>query len=253
MSKVLEIRADTATIIIDRPLKAFIDLKEGGTLLVKDVLAHNILTKLGLQRTNVWNGTDLEAHDRSMYFKVRAEKLEIQIKGSFFALHPNWEKRLNDVLSVIREENLNYRFTRFDVLYLTRKNIFPYLKKSDFRNMDTALMENKKEPFWFNTFSTIFGLVYYDKNRQLKKIKKKNPEYVKAYEEKFGTTEPLYHFEIRQLLFRRKDRKQIVTEFIPSVKDFPFRFEKVREEIEVEILKRVKLHREIIHLIKGGK
>lgn len=248
---VLEVRGDTATIVVERELKSYVGLPEGGTLQVRDSLAYSILNELGLKRLSVWNHQDLEAEDKSIYFKVKQEKLEIQLKGSFFVFSKNWEARLNQVLKVLRDDGKTYRFSRFDVLYLTRTDLFSSLRKTDFKNLETNTREKKSEPFWFNTFSTIFGVVFYDKQKQLKKIKKQNPEYVRLYGEKFGTTEPLYHFELRQLLFRRKDKKtQVVTEFVPSSNLYPFDFKKVRAEIEETVLSRVGFHKTIKNLIK---
>ena len=46
----LEVRADTATIIVERELRTHINLKEGGSLLVKDELAHKILERKSISK-----------------------------------------------------------------------------------------------------------------------------------------------------------------------------------------------------------
>lgn len=250
----LEVRCDTATIIVARELKTTIKLPEGGTLHVRDSLAYKILKKLNLKRITNWNGQDLEAEDGSMYLKIKEDKLEIQLKGSFFVFNKNWEKALNEVLEVIRGENLAYYFTRLDILYLTRENLFKPIKKTDFKKLTTTTHEKARDPFWFSVFSTVFGITYYDKRTQLEKIKKKNPKYYQHYLKKYGIKEPLYHFELRQLLFRRKNRRtHITSELVPSSNNFPFIFENVRLEIEDQILSRVKFNKAIKDLIKGGK
>lgn len=248
----LEVRADTATIIVERELRTHINLKEGGSLLVKDVLAHKILESLGLKRASVWNGTDLESEEKEIYFKVKSERLEIQLKGAFFTLNKDWLGKLNQVLGVIKAEKLDYHFSRFDLLYITRENLFKELRRSQFKADPDIKYSKDWEPYWFRVFSTVLGVVYYDKIRQVQKLKKKSPTYFNHYSEKYGLDGPLYHLELRQLLFRRKD-KNITTELVPSSSEYPFNFSKVRQEIEGNVLSRVKFHRKIKKLIKEAK
>lgn len=148
----LEVRADTATVIVERELKTHINLKEGGSLLVKDVLAHKILESLGLKRASVWNGTDLESEEKEIYFKIKSERLEIQLKGAFFALNKDWLGTLNQVLGVIKAENLDYHFSRFDLLYITRENLFKELRRSKFKADPDIKYSKEWEPYWFRVF-----------------------------------------------------------------------------------------------------
>lgn len=253
---ILEKRFDGLTLIVERKKQTYIKLPDSnGTLNVKCSLGYEISQLLKVGRKSEWKDDDFSLDDGSIYFGNEEERLGLQVKASFFVLRKNPYQDLNDILALLQAKGFKYKFTRIDICYVLDTPIFKELTKSDFKNIDTNERKKKKELYWFSSFSTIFGVVAYDKQKQLKKIKKKQPKYFESYQQKYGE-KPIYHFELRFFQFEHKNTKtKIITRRIPSVWEEVLDFEKVSEEIRDEILKRVKFHRGVVHLLKqkGGQ
>ncbi len=253
---ILEKRFDGLTLIVERKKETHIKLPEGkGTLNVKCALGYEISQLLKVARKSEWKDNDFSLEDGSIYFGNEEERLGLQVKASFFLLRENPHQDLNNILALLQAKGLKYKFTRIDICYVLDTPIFRELTKSNFKNIDTNERKRNKDLYWFSSFSTIFGVVCYDKQRQLKKIKKKQPKYFETYKAKYGD-KPIYHFELRFFQFEQKNHKtKIITRRIPSVWEEILDFQKVEEEIRHEILGRVKFHRAILHLLKtkGGQ
>lgn len=246
---ILETRIDGLTLIVDRKQQTTVQLEEG-VLNVKCALGYEISNLLGVHRKAEWKGNDFSLEDGSIYFANFEDKLEIQIKASLCVFHKDYENKINQILSLIKEKGFRYRFTRLDICYVVSEPFFKELLKSDFKNLTTIDRKKKKETFWFSAFSTIFGIVFYDKQKQLKKLEKSQPKYFKIYRDRYGER-PIYHLELRFFQFVQKNSKtKVITQRIPSILETPFIFEKVKNEIKEEIFKRIKLHKKIAHLLK---
>lgn len=248
---ILETRVDMLTLVIQRKRQQTINLKEGGYLNVKCVLGFEIAELLRVQRRKEKRDPDFGLEGGLIYFVNDEEKLIPQFKASFFIKFPNYQEKINQILELLRAKGFKYHFTRIDFLYLLDEPIFKELDRSDFGRTDTLPKKNKGEIYWFSAFSTQYGVVSYDKQKQLKKIKKAQPEYYSHYIEKYNK-KPIYHFELRFFDFLKKNRKtQIITKRIPSIWEDQIDFKKVKEEVKKEILSRVKFKRKILHLIKN--
>ncbi len=251
---ILETRYDGFNIVVERKRQTYIKLPEG-TLNVKCALGYEISQLLKVGRKSEWKDDDFSLEDGTIYFGNKEERLDIQVKASFCVFHTNYQPLLNDILALIIAKGYKYKFTRMDLCLVLDKPIFKELTKSDFKNLDTNERKRKNDLYWFSCFSTIFGVVSYDKQKQLKKIKKNQPKYFKAYNDKYGD-KPIYHFELRFFQFEKKNPKtKVITRLIPSAWEPVLDFKKIEQEIQEEILKRVKFHRTILHLFKtkGGK
>lgn len=245
---ILEKRFDGLTLIVERKKQTYIKLQEG-TLTVKCVLGYEISELLKVGRKAEWKDDDFSLDDGSIYFGNEEERLGLQVKASFFVLRKNPYQDLNDILALLQAKGFKYKFTRIDICYVLDAPIFKELTKSDFKNIDTNERKKKKELYWFSSFSTIFGVVAYDKQKQLKKIKKKQPKYFEAYQQKYGE-KPIYHFELRFFQFETKNQKtKVITRRIPSVWEAVLDFKKIEREIQEEIFKRVKFPKKILHLL----
>ena len=250
---VLETRVDMLTIVIQRKRQRIIDLKEGGSLDVKCALGYDIAELLGVKRRSEKKEGDFGLEGGLIYFANDEDRLVPQFKASFFVKFPNYEEKINQILDLVRSKGYKYHFTRIDFLYLLDEPVFKELDKSDFGRTDTLPKKNKGEIYWFSAFSTQYGVVSYDKQKQLKKIKKAQPEYYSHYIEKYNK-KPIYHFELRFFDFLKKNRKtQIITKRIPSIWEDKIDFNKVKLEVKKEILSRVKFKKKILHLIKKEK
>lgn len=251
---ILEKRFDGFNLVVERKKQTQVKLQEG-TLNVKCALGYEISQLLKVGRKAEWKDDDFSLEDGSIYFGNKDERLEIQGKASFFLFHEDPKQKLNEILALIRAKGFKYKFTRIDICYVLDTPIFRELTKSDFKNVDTNERKKKKELYWFSSFSSIFGVVAYDKQKQLKKIKKKQPRYFETYQQKYGE-KPIYHFELRFFQFEHTNKKtKIITRRIPSVWEEVLDFQKAEEEIRDEIFKRVKFHRGVVHLLKqkGGQ
>lgn len=253
---ILEKRFDGLTLMVERKKQTYIKLPDGkGSLNVKCVLGYEISQLLKVGRKSEWKDDDFSLDDGSIYFGNETEKLGLQVKASFFLLREKPYEDLNNILALLQAKGLKYKFTRIDICYVLDTPIFKELTKSDFKNIDTNERKRKKELYWFSSFSTIFGVVCYDKQKQLKKIEDKQPKYFATYKAKYGE-KPIYHFELRFFQFEKKNHKtKVITRRIPSVWEAVLDFQKVEDEIRNEILGRVKFHRAILHLLKskGGQ
>jgi hypothetical protein len=249
--KILETRVDMLTMVIQRKREQTINLKEGGQLFVKCALGYEIAELLGVKRKSERKEGDFGLEGGLIYFANEEDKLIPQFKASFFIKFPNYEEKINQILELLKSKGYTYHFTRIDFLYLLDEPIFKELDRSDFKRTDTLPKKNKNEIYWFSAFSSVYGVVSYDKQKQLKKIKKAQPEYYNHYNSKYGI-KPIYHFELRFFEFLKKNSKtQIITKRIPSIWEDKIDFNKVKEEVKKEIFSRVKFKRKILHLVKN--
>ncbi len=252
---ILEQKRDYLTIIVKRKRETIIKPKDGGTLQVKCVLGFEIAQLLNTTTKKEKFGEDFSTQDGSLYFSNQEETLGLQFKGSFPVFHKNSSEVINEVLGLIKARGYDYHFNRYDICYVLEEPVFKELVKSDFKSLETDERKKKKQIYWFSSFSTILGVVSYDKQKQLKKIKKKQPEYFKHYQDKYGD-KPIFHFELRFFSFQyKKKNSPILIRRIPSIWEHPINFEKVEAEIIEEIFSRVKFNKKILHLIRknGGK
>ena len=248
---ILEKRVDMLTMVIQRKRQKTVQFKEGGFLDVKCALGYEIAELLGVPRRRERKESDFGLEGGLIYFASDEDKLIAQFKGSFFIKFPNYEEKINQILELVRAKGFTFHFTRVDFLYLLDEPICKELDKSDFGRTDTLPKKNKNEIYWFSAFSTQYGVVSYDKQKQLKRIKKAQPDYYSHYIEKYGK-KPIYHFELRWFEFLKKDKKtQVITKRIPSIWEDKIDFKKVKTEVKKEILSRVKFKRKILHLIKN--
>lgn len=247
--KILETRVDMLTLVIRRKRTQTIELKEGGRLFVKCALGYEIAELLGMKRKSEKKEGDFGLEGGLIYFANEEEKLIAQFKASFFIKFQNYQEKINQILELLRNKGFTYHFTRVDFLYLLDEPIFKELDNSNFGRTDTLPKKNKNQIYWFSAFSTQYGVVSYDKQKQLKKIKKSQPDYFNHYASNYGA-KPIYHFELRFFEFLKKNRKtHIITKRIPSIWEDKIDFNKVKEEVKKEILSRVKFKRKIFHLL----
>ncbi len=252
---ILERKRDYLTIIVKRKKETVIKPKEGGTLEVKCVLGFEIAQLLKTTTKKEKFGEDFSIQDGSLYFSNQEDTLGLQFKGSFPVFHKNSSEVINEVLGLIRAKGYEYHFNRYDICYVLDEPVFKELVKSDFKKLERDKKDIEGEEYWLSVFSTIFGVVSYNKQKQLKKIKRKQPEYFKHYRDKYGD-KPIFHFELRFFSFQyKKKNSSILIRRIPSIWEYPINFEKVETEIIEEILSRVKFNKKLLHLIKtnGGK
>lgn len=252
---ILERKRDYLTIIVKRKRQTSIKLDDGSTLQVKCALGFEIAQLLKTTTKKEKFGEDFSTQDGSIYFSNQEETLGLQYKGSFPVFHQNSNEIINEVLGLIKAKGYEYHFNRYDICYVLDEPVFKELVKSDFKKLERDKKDIQGEEYWLSVFSTIFGVVSYNKQKQLKKIKKKQEDYFKHYKGKYGD-KPIFHFELRFFSFQyKKKNSPLVIRRIPSIWEYPINFEKVEAEIIEEILARVKFNKRLLHLIKnnGGK
>lgn len=250
---ILERKRDYLTIIVKRKRQTSIKLDDGSTLQVKCALGFEIAQLLKTTTKKEKFGEDFSTQDGSIYFPNQEETLGLQFKGSFPVFHKNTDQLINDILGLIRAKGYDYHFSRYDICFVLDEPVFKELVKTNFKKLERDKRDIQGEEYWLSVFSTIFGVVSYNKQKQLKKIAKKQPEYFKHYKEKYGD-KSIFHFELRFFSFQyKKKNSPVLVRRIPSIWEYPINFEKVEAEIIEEIVSRVKFNKKLLHLISGGK
>lgn len=242
MENKIVVSIDYADRRIARKREEEIILPDKSRRLVADKLAVELFEKLGFEyETQNYRKTVYNSKDKSLWYLSEDDfEASCQHKGGFF--NPlNWAEKYDKTTEFLKEKEVYHHFTRADLAFTTDENLFGFFRKTDFRKL---LVKSYVRDTEFETISaenSRFEIVFYNKSKQLKKIR--NEDYKKSFSEKFKDFDQIYRLEIR---LKGKD----TLEAIPALKAEKINLKQVAIEFLEATEKRVGLPPELLKKLK---
>lgn len=191
----IEVCLDYVDRRVARKREMELELPDKSVRLVADRLAVKLFERLKMDyEVKNYYKTVYHSTDKALYVPCDDEfECGIEHKGAWFNL-PDWNKKYDDTTQFLRENGAYYHFTRVDLAFTTTENLFSLVKKIDFKNLLIKSYERKGELENITGENSRIGIVFYDKTKQLKKVK--NQDYLNNFRQKYPQPQ-VYRFEIR--------------------------------------------------------
>lgn len=211
---------------IARKREGEIILPDKSRRLVADKLAVELFERLGFEyETQSYKKTVYNSKDKSVWYLSEDDfEASCQSKGGFFNL-VDWKEKYDQTTAFLKEKEVYHHFTRADLAFTTDENLFTLFKKTDFKRLLVKSFVRETECETISAENSRFEVVFYNKSKQLKKIR--NEDYKKSFNEKFKDFDQIYRLEIRlkgkdtleavpALKAEKIDLKQVAIEFLEA-------------------------------------
>ncbi len=162
-------------------------------------------------------------------------EISVQEKGLFF-LSEDWKKNHDLSTEYLVKNKVAFHYTRADLCFTTKDDLRPLIDKIDVSKFSVAEFKKNGISETFTAGNSRFEFTYYNKSRQLKRIK--NEHYLKLFKDNYPEDRELFRLEFR---LRGKD----TLAKIPSLMSENIHLGKVAEEFFEAIQKRLILPRKL--------